>query len=72
MILQKTSNFQMQVPLDICSSFRFSFLKSCMKVITELNLTSTKIEVTTLAGQNDYYCYLYWQTIIICTSKIKW
>lgn len=43
-----------------------------MKVITELNLTSTKIEVTTLAGQNDYYCYLYWQTIIICTSKIKW
>lgn len=44
-----------------------------MKVITELSFIIAEIEVLTSAGQTDYYYYyLYWQSIIICTGKIKW
>lgn len=42
-----------------------------MKFITELSFIIAKIEVTISEGQTDCYYYLYWQSIIICTEKIK-
>lgn len=42
-----------------------------MKVITELSFIIAEIEVLTSAGQTDYCYYLHWQSIIICTGKIK-
>lgn len=68
MIVKQVNDFHI-LPLDMCSSFRVSLLKSCIKLTIELNFIITKIKFTTSAGHTDYYYHVTGKPLLFELAK---